>query len=332
MRASDYGLRSADLEVRLDAFLCRHLHWRSRTSVQRLIRDGFVQVAMARPERALGQPRPESRSGVRLHHGARVVVRIPDAERLGPPRDEVPGLVVLHEDDEVLAVDKPPFLPVHPSGRYLTDTLIQRVHARYLTDGEPAARVPVRLCHRLDRETSGIVLCAKGAAPHRRLMRQFERREVEKEYLAIVVGQPDEDSGTIDLPLGPDRHSQVHLRIAVVPDGLPARTRWRVLERRGGHALVSCRPVTGRQHQIRVHLEAIGHPIVGDKLYGPDEEIFLRGARNELTERDQELLGLPRHALHNHRLVWRSPRSGERIEVTSPLAEDLSAWFELLPA
>ena len=172
------------------------------------------------------------------------------------------------------------------------------------------------------------MLCGKGAAAHRRLMRQFERRQIEKEYLAIVVGVPDRDEGVVALPLGPARKSRVHLRVTVQTDGLPARTDWRVLERRPGHALLACRPHTGRQHQIRVHLAEIGHPIVGDKLYGPDEELFLRDARGELTDEDRERLVLPRQALHNHRIAWRSPRDGVRREVESPLPEDLRAFLE----
>ena len=113
-------------------------------------------------------------------------------------------------------------------------------------------------------------------------------------------------------------------------DSVKSEGAGRVLERRGGHTLLSCRPTTGRQHQIRVHLEAIGLPIVGDKLYGPDEELFLREARGELGLEDLSRLGLPRHALHNHRLVWHSPRRGERCEVTSPLSADLRAFLERL--
>lgn len=329
VRASDFGLKRGTVQMRLDAFLQRHLSWRSRTSIQRLIKDGFVRVDPGSPDApARSAPRVEKKVGLRLRDGARVVVVIPEELRLTPlqalPRD----LEILYEDDEVIAVDKPPFLPVHPSGRHLTDTLIQRVHALYRKPGEENAAVPIRLCHRLDRETSGIVLLGKGDRAHAKVMRQFERRQTEKEYLAIVRGVPDRDGGLIDLPLGPARMSQVRLKIAVLPDGQPSQTEWQVVERHPGYALVRCKLLTGRQHQIRVHLDAIGHPLVGDKLYGSDEELFLRNAKDELTAADRAALGMERHALHNHRLAWTSPANGDRREVVCPLAADMRAFLD----
>ena len=328
VRASDFQARPEDVAVRLDAFLLRHLTWRSRSSIQGLIQDGYVFVDAPAPDRP-GQSAPavERRPSRKLRHGARVVVVIPEELRL--PRGACDGseLSVLYEDEEVLAVDKPAGMPVHPSGRHVADTLIQRVHARFRA-GHDGLRLPVRLCHRLDLETSGIVLVAKGDRTHAELMRQFENREVEKEYLALVRGVPEADGGTVELAIGQSRTSAVHLKMACVADGQPARTTWRVLERRADCALVLCRPHTGRQHQIRLHLEAIGHPLVGDKLYGQDEEVFLRAARDELTPQDLELLELDRHALHNHRLSFTSPATGERREVVSPLAQDLLAYLE----
>jgi 23S rRNA pseudouridine1911/1915/1917 synthase len=330
VRASDLGLRPADVAIRLDNFLCRYLHWRSRTSVQNLIRDGFVEVALPTPERPGGPltPRVEKRGGKVLPNATLVTVHIPPELRIPEPSDTCDGeLSILLEDDEVVAVDKPSGLAVHPSGRHLVGTLIQRVHARYRGD-EANRRLPIRLCHRLDRETSGIVLIAKGNQVHRSIMRQFERRQVEKEYFAICHGAPEKGSGRIDLPLGPATASRIHLKISVNQNGLPSVTHWRVLRVVGSYCLLACRLETGRQHQIRVHLAAIGHPIVGDKLYGPDDEIFLRASAGELTETDYALLELPRHALHNHRLVWKSPTTGRPCEVVSSLAADLDEFLE----
>lgn len=331
--ASDFQIRADEVSIRLDAFLAHHLPWRSRTSLQRLIRAGHVLVDSGAPERAAAADEEavvEKRSGRLLRHGMRVEVMIPEERRLPPVAADRDDLGILYEDEEVLAVDKPPMLPVHPSGRYVTDTLIQRVHAAY-SSGEPGERLPIRLCHRLDRETSGIVLIGKEAQAHREITRQFEEHEIEKEYLAVVRGSPASDGGTIDHSLSLAHASRVRLKMTVNPNGLPSETHWSVVERREGFTLVSCRPRTGRQHQIRVHLDAIGHPLVGDKLYGLDEAYFLRAAAGELTPADLTALGLPRHALHNHRLAWRSPRSGERREVASPLPKDLRAFLDQWP-
>jgi 23S rRNA pseudouridine1911/1915/1917 synthase len=327
--ASAYGMRHAELEVRLDHFLARHLKWRSRSSIQELIRAGWVLVDASTPDRpeGSGEPRRETRPGRKLHHGSRVVIEIPPDLRSALPGATSDELAVLYEDEEVLAVDKPPMMPVHPSGRHLGDTLIQRVHARLRAEIEARGEAP-RLCHRLDRETSGIVLVAKDPRAHARIMRQFERRRVDKSYLAIVEGVLAEPGGTIDYPLGPARASTIGLKIAISADGQPAHTEWRRVAVHADCTLVECRLHTGRQHQIRVHLAAIGHPIVGDKLYGPDEQYFQRAADGRLTEADLRALRLPRHALHNHRLVYTSPGSGERVEIVSPLPQDLVRHLE----
>jgi 23S rRNA pseudouridine1911/1915/1917 synthase len=237
-------------------------------------------------------------------------------------------LQVLYRDECALAVDKPPLLPVHPSGRHLQGTLIQRLHALMGTDQLAREQRP-RLCHRLDRETSGIVLVGLDPWSHAKIMRQFERRQVEKEYLAVVRGRPADDGGRISLPLGPARGSKIGLKIMVDPErGIDAATEWRVVERFRWVTLVACKLLTGRQHQIRVHMQSIGHPLVGDKLYGPSEMLFQRAADGTLSERDRELLELERHALHSHRLSFTSPRSGRRVEVVSPLARDLQAYLD----
>jgi 23S rRNA pseudouridine1911/1915/1917 synthase len=350
VRASDFRASPADFEMRLDAFLCHHLRWRSRTSIQRLIDQRYVLVERRPPELggALTPVREARRAAERLRHGERVTVVIPAEHRLDPLADAPGALAILYEDESTLVLDKPAGLSVHPGGRHLTDSLIQRVHARYRTDsliqrvharyrsGEPAgdpARdtrepIPIRLCHRLDRETSGVVLFGKGDLAHRRLRKQFERREVEKDYLAVVRGEPASEGGRIELPLGPARASTVRLKITVREDGAPSLTEWRVLERRRGYALVLCSPRTGRQHQIRVHLAAIGLPIVGDKLYGGAEDIFLRHTRGELSGADLAELELPRQALHSHRIAWRDPFDLAPRQVTSPLAADLRAYLD----
>lgn len=329
VRAPDFGARIDELEIRLDQFLARHMAWRSRSSIQHLVRGGSVLLDASSPDHpdGSGELAVERRPGRRLRHGSRVVIVLPEALRLPDQPAHVDDLAVLYEDESVLAVNKPPLLAVHPAGRHLTGTLIQQVHARYGC-GDDYAEPRPRLCHRLDRETSGIVLVAKDARAHRILMNQFETRRVEKEYLAVVRGQPARDGGCVDLPLGPARASSIGLKMAVVSDGLASRTEWEVRERRAGCALVACRPRTGRQHQIRVHMEALGHPLIGDKLYGYGDEYFQRSADGELTAEDLRVLELPRQALHNHRLAFSDPRNEQCVEVVSPLAPDLAEFLE----
>ncbi len=326
---SFYRIKAEAVSIRLDHFLGDHLRWRSRTSIQTLIKDGYVLIDPVSPDHpdGIGVARVETRPGRKLRHGTRVIVVIPEEARLRLSDQGAETVDVLYEDDEVLAVDKPPHVAVHPSGRHFSGTLIQRVHARYSDAIEEGATAP-RLCHRLDRETSGIVLIGKHPATHGEVMKQFEDRSVEKEYLAIVWGEVEGEAGSIDLPLGPARTSEIRLKMAIAADGLASRTDWRVVERFEGYTLVAATLFSGRQHQIRVHLAAIGHPVVGDKLYGPDDQCFLRANQGALTPADHERLELDRHALHNHRLAFTTPAGGRRVEVISPLSRDLEAFLQ----
>ncbi len=339
VRASDFGLPREEVDLRLDQFLARHMPWRSRSSIQDLIKEGRILVDATTPDhpQGSGELRVERRPGRRLRHGAHVVLVIPEELRVPlaaraagvEPHSEnqFDELAVLYRDDACLAVDKPAMLAVHPSGRHLSDTLIQRVHRMLGTQEMSRAGRP-RLAHRLDRETSGAILIGLEPRSHAELMRQFEDREVEKEYLAIVRGEPEHEGGRIEYPLGPARGSRIGLKVAVQMDGQPAVTEWRVVRRVRGYALVACGLLTGRQHQIRVHLEAIGHPVVGDKLYGYDERFFQKAADGTLAAEDYRVLELPRQALHSHRLVFTSPATGKRAEAVAPLAADLQRFLD----
>lgn len=321
--------KAAGFLIRLDHFLSAHLTWRSRTSIQALVRDGYVFIDAATPDhpRGTGERKLERRPGRRLGQGTKVVVVIPEDLRLPAYDGEAQPLDVLFEDEGVMAVNKPAGVAVHPSGRHHSDTLIQRVHAHFKQEIQTRGEAP-RLGHRLDRETSGVVLVGKGADDHRELRRQFEAHLVDKTYLAVVWGNPEQDEGSIRFSMGPSHVSHIRLKMAVRGDGLEARTDFIVRQRLGEYALLECRLFTGRQHQIRLHLQAIGHSIVGDKLYGPDDEIFIHAAEERLTQADYDLLELPRQALHHHRIAFDSTTSGERVVVESPLPEDLEAFLE----
>ncbi len=230
---------------------------------------------------------------------------------------------VVYEDEAMVVVDKPPGLPVHPSATYHRNTLTYLLRERY------PEQTP-HLAHRLDRETSGVLVCARTLDDERHLKKAFEQRKVEKIYLAIARGRMTDDEGRVDLPLGrPDEG--LHLLMEVRDDGAPSRTRYRVVARAQDHTLVALRPETGRQPQLRVHLAALGHPILGDKLYGPEGcQPFLEYVDDGMTPELAARLGHDRQALHAHRLRVTHPRTAEPIALVAPLAQDLAALWERL--
>jgi 23S rRNA pseudouridine1911/1915/1917 synthase len=238
-----------------------------------------------------------------------------------------PKFRIVAETEDYLVVEKPPFLLIHPSKPDGTPTLwaaLRELLAFELVNGGQ-----VSIVNRLDRETSGLVLIAKNLASARRFGRAMERRQIEKEYLAIVFGWPDWETTTVDAPLarqGENEPSAIWLKQMIHEKGAAAVTDFRVenqfVRDKDRFAVVRAIPGTGRTHQIRVHLAHLGHPIVGDKIYGPDERLYLRfietGWTNEL---ERELL-LSRHALHSARLRI------EELDWQSPLPPDLTAWID----
>ena len=237
---------------------------------------------------------------------------------------------VIDESPDWIVVDKPPYLEVHPSKpngkRTLWDELRELLSYELVNGGQ------VSIINRLDRETSGLTLVAKHRAAARDLGLQMMARRVEKEYLALVWGWPATDTFEVDAPLlrqGERQHTRVHLKQMVHPDGAAARTHFRVEQRLTGtttngdrFALVRAFPHTGRMHQIRVHLSHAGHPIVGDKLYGPGDDCYLEFIQTGWTEALANRLLFPRHALHS--AVLRLPQAGLSWE--SPLFPDLAGW------
>jgi 23S rRNA pseudouridine1911/1915/1917 synthase len=262
------------------------------------------------------------RPGFRVQAGHEVSFRRP-----APVEPDVPRTVrVLVADEAFYAIDKPAGLPIHPTAKYHYGTL-----TAVLRETFPGERLEV--CHRIDRETSGLLLVARnreGLHAGAAIKRAFARRHVEKVYFAIVHGELDEER-EIDEPLGLGG-SRVRLRMAVRPveeGGLPSRTRVVPVSRFEGYTLLACHPLTGRQHQIRAHLDHAGFPIVGDKLY-PDEDRFIRFTDDGPSEDLMRELELPRHALHAHALVFPHPVTGERVRVECPLPPDLAGFLSRL--
>jgi 23S rRNA pseudouridine1911/1915/1917 synthase len=281
--------------------------------------------------RSLVHREPELLPDTRIWAGLRFALR----KRSPGDEGEPPPIRVVYEDDALLVVDKPPGLALHPTARYHVSTLTHALETRHRN----AAGQKPDPAHRLDRETSGLVACGRDPTHTRALKASFAARAVEKSYLALVEGEPPDGELNVDaaLSVGTER---IKVMVRVDPGGFPAATAFRVLARyRDGAdrplALVRCFPRTGRQHQIRAHLKAGGFPLVGDKLYGPDEGIFLKLAesggapapRGEfdalITPEERRRLRHWRQALHADELELPHPATGERMRFTSALPDDL---------
>jgi 23S rRNA pseudouridine1911/1915/1917 synthase len=296
---------------RLDRYLCEKIRRLSRTRVQRILEQSLVTDRPLKPS-------------TRVHPGLTFTLR-----RRAQAEPEVPQDVVeIHLDEHLLVLDKPAGLPIHPTARYHHNTLVKLLERKH----GPALRADP--AHRLDRETSGLLVCGRGADASRALMRAFQSGEVHKEYLAVVEGHPP-DAFAVDAPIA---EGTAEVRIAVRIDarsGKPARTRF-VVERRfvredAPFAVLRCFPETGRQHQIRIHAREDGFPLVGDKIYGPDPGYFDRFSKRCLEPEAWTRLRLPRHALHAARLEFPHPATGRRLRFESPLPPDLSDFCLAAP-
>ena len=292
---------TADAEERLDHLVGGHLTHLSRSQVQRFIEAGHADVA----------GKPQTRPGRRVRSGAEITIRLPTTPDLDALAAEA-DFDVLYEDEELLIVNKPAGLLVHPVRGRPAVTLVHVVRA-HRPEVSAIAGARSGLVHRLDRDTSGSIAFAKTEAARDLLRAQWKARETLKVYQAIAEGFVEPAAGRIDAPLGPDPVAPT--RRMVAERGEPAFSEYRVLEQYGDEAaLVEVRILTGRTHQIRVHLEAIGHPVIGDVLYG--------------TESPR----IPRQALHAHRLGLCLPSTGEWREFVAPLPDDVEEAIATLRA
>lgn len=306
-----YVVSDMDHRLRLDHFLQKHFPWRSRTVLHDFIATGRVLVDGA----------PRTRKSARVLEGEKVSVLVPPPEETVRHEELAASLDIIYEDDDLVAVAKPAGMIVHPVGRKRVNTLIQALHWRYRR-GEKASKVMPKICHRLDRETSGVVIVAKDEVARVRIQEVFEARTVEKEYASIVRGVVAPDRGRIDKPLGLDPHGWIKTLMCVREDGLPSATRFEVQERFKDATFMRFDLETGRQHQIRVHAMSIGHPVLLDPLYGEDEPAGYPEGEPVIT----------RHALHARRVAFPHPRTGERIEIVAPVPPDMLALLEVLRA
>ncbi len=268
----------------------------SRSRIQRLIADGHLTVD--------GVPL-KARSVVRA--GDALLLRVPAAQPADIEPEAIP-LEVLYEDPDVLVVNKPSGLVVHPSPGHWSGTMVNALLARDTEYGGIAGVLRPGIVHRLDRDTSGLIMVAKTDAAQTSLMAQLKARRVKKTYLALVQGSVEAAAGRIEAPIGRDPRQRT--RMAVVADGRPSVTGYRVRERFRGWTLLEVDLVTGRTHQIRVHLAALGHAVAGDPVYGTGT-----------SRRGPD--GLERLFLHAWRIVFASPATGDLVRVEAPLPEAL---------
>ncbi|MBI2606771.1 MAG: RluA family pseudouridine synthase [Deltaproteobacteria bacterium] len=355
-----YAIDDSHDGVRADRFLKEQYFRKSRAELQRAIDAGRVVIEGKR-----------LKSSTTLRAGD--VLKVFTPRNISEPEVDA-AYKVLYEDDDLLVVDKPGNLPVHPAGRFLFNTLVMALRRDRADWVAPEEERDFYLVHRLDRETSGAIVVGKRKAITADLIRQFFERETEKRYYAVAAGEILDDAFSVHNDIGPARGSAVRLKMQTYPEGTwerepesgiqSALTHFKVLSRvrkapttapaprttittlprfpvaplprsadgtsvpphaRRSLTLLDCQLESGRQHQIRVHLAHYGHPVVGDKLYGGREDLFLKYIEGGVfTDEMRGAFGFERHALHSRYLRFRHPRSGRWIETESALPEDMA--------
>jgi 23S rRNA pseudouridine1911/1915/1917 synthase len=299
--------------LRLDRYLAGSGHGWSRSQVARWISEGHVTRN--------GAPTKPSHF---LHSGDVIEVAVPAPT----PSELVPQampLDILFEDQHLIVINKPPGLVIHPAAGNPDGTLVNALlaHCRDLSGVGGVERPGI--VHRLDKDTSGVLIAAKSDAAHRGLSLSFRWRTTDKRYLAVVYGTPRADEGVVDAPIA--RHASERKRMAVVPSGRSARTLYWVRERFPGCALVECRLVTGRTHQVRVHMAHIGHALVGDPVYAGRQWRALEDPALAALCRD-----FPRQALHAWKLTITHPATGEPMTFEAPIPADIASLLGALRA
>ena len=277
--------------TRLDRYVCERCPELSRTQAQRLITDGYITVN-----------NHVAKAGLKLNVGDKLDIVIPPSAPSSVLPEAIP-LTILYEDDDLLIVDKPVGLAVHPAPGHPSHTLVNAILSYYPNLADIGDSLRPGIVHRLDKDTSGVMLVAKNSAAQAELAEQFKARSVVKAYMVLVKGHLSPESGVIEAPIGRDLRNRKLM--AVAANGKEARTEYRVAKYIDDYTLLEVRPETGRTHQIRVHLAAIGYPVVGDKVYGVKSPY------------------LSRQFVHASRLGFKLPSTGEYVEFESELPLDL---------
>jgi 23S rRNA pseudouridine1911/1915/1917 synthase len=301
----------ADSGARLDAYLAARISDWSRARIQRLIEDGDVLVG--------GRT---VKSAYKLRAGDEIEVELTPLASVSFAPEEIP-IEVVYEDDDLIVVNKPSGLVVHPAAGISSGTLANALAFHFQHLSTRAGTIRPGLVHRLDKDTSGLILVAKTEAAHENLADQFRAREVFKSYVALVHGRIEHDVGSIDQPIARDPRNRT--RMAVVRGGRPSLSLYRVRRSYTRFTLLDVEIKTGRTHQIRVHLQWLKHPVVGDAVYGDGRDKTVQDAR--LRAR---INSLKRQFLHAEQLAFHHPRTGERLHLTAPLPDDLAKLLDEL--
>ena len=291
----------ADTGKRLDAFLREHTQL-SRSRIATLILEGAVAV----------DGETELKPACKVEKGRAYRLVVPEAKPVDIAAQDIP-LSILYQDEDVVVVDKPCGMVVHPAVGNEDGTLVNALlyHVRDLSG--IGGEVRPGIVHRLDKDTSGLILIAKNDRAHAALSEQFKSRTMEKHYRAVILGAFEEEHGLIDAPIA--RHPTDRKRMAVVPGGKPSQTEWVILERLKGASLLDVHLLTGRTHQIRVHMKSVGHPLLGDRIYAPNIKTPVR---------------IPRLMLHAFSLAFDHPSTGERVRLEAPLPQAFVQTLEKL--
>ena len=268
--------------------------------------------ALIRQGRVLADGAAQTKAGFRLKAGTAVLVQVPAAQPTAAQAEDI-DLRIVYQDEDLAVVYKPSGMVVHPAAGNATGTLVNALLARLDNLSGIGGEIRPGIVHRIDKDTSGLLLVAKNDAAHLSLSEQIRAHTVQRAYRAIVIGGFREDAGTVEGPIG--RHPTDRKRMAIVPDGREATTHWQVLERLRGATLIEARLTTGRTHQIRVHMASIGHPVLGDPVYGPKRSPYpVKGGQ----------------LLHAYRIGFEHPRTGERMLFEAEPEPRFAHWLEKL--
>lgn len=317
---SEFIVKARLAGKRIDAYLASRYPAYSRSVIQKVIDADAVLVN--------GQP---TKASYKVREGDQIRAWLPDLGDGSHVPEDIP-LTIVYEDAAFTVVDKPAGLVTHPAKGNWTGTMVNALQFHFDTLSTVGGEHRPGIVHRLDRDTSGLLIVAKDDRAHKELARQFEARTIRKEYLALVYGAPSRDSDFIEKPLGMHPHQREKVAVRSLEDGgKEAATFYEVLERFDGFALVRCKPRTGRTHQIRVHLAHIGHPVLADKAYSGRERLTLGDLLGPgAPEADRVLIA--RQALHAHALDLLHPMTGASIHFATPMPADMAAALAALRA